>query len=165
MKTLIEKLRASFAWDRGDKLRKPCETPAAQQFEESLRALDHELRESRVNAIVPSGLHASVMRAVQTAGRETEPAAKLVGWRPLAATALVLAVGIGGFWSVNRPTSEVAHGLPAVETPPSFAVAFDRGHELTQAAPRAVLEPLSGEMELLNRDFQNAVKFLAANMP
>ena len=80
-------------------------------------------------------------------------------------TALVLAVGAGVFWSVNPPARNVGAGLPTAETSPSLAAAFDRGHELTQAAPEAVLGPLAGEMELLNRDFQKAMSFLAANMP
>lgn len=165
MNTLFEKLRASFALDRGGKPRNSCETDAARRFEESVCALDHELRESRTNADVPNGLHASIMRAVQKSSVETEPAANEFWLRRLATIALVLTIGVGVFWSVNRPSINGVDGLLSAEAPPSFAVAFDRGHELTQAAPKAVLGPLSGEMELLNRDFQNAMNFLAANMP
>jgi anti-sigma factor RsiW len=163
MKTLFDKLKASLDLDRGGKLQKPCKT--AERLKESLRAMDHELRQSRTNTFVPTGLHTSIMRAVQKSRRESEPAPPGLLWRRLAATALVLAVGAGLFWSVNRPARNVEAGSPIVETAPSFAAAFDRGHELTQAVPEAVLGPLAGEMELLNRDFQKAMSFLAANMP
>ncbi len=165
MKTLIEQLRASFALDQGGRPGPLHEMEPARQFEESLRAMDHELRKARAHPVVPPDLHASVMRAVQTSRREAEPAVTVFWLWRLAATALVLAIGVGVFWLENRPAIHVAEGVPTTETPPSFAVAFDRGHELTQAAPRAVLKPLAGEMELLDRDFQNAMSFLAANMP
>lgn len=164
MKTFFEKLKASFALDRGGNATPPGETKEVRQFEASLRAMDHDLRASRAPGVVPTDLHAAVMRAVQQSRRETEPGVPVFWWWRLAATALVLAVGLGGVWFGPRPATPVADGLPE-EMPPSFAVAFDRGHELTQAAPKAVLAPLAGEMDLLNRDIQNAVNFLAANVP
>lgn len=165
MKTLFKKFRASSALDRGAKPRKQCESLEARRFEESLRAMDLKLRESRAAKNVPPGLHDSVMRAVRTSSTESEPAPTAFLLRRLAVAALVLAVMGGVFWSLNRVPAKMADAASSTKAPPSFAAAFEQGHELTQAAPKAVLGPLSGEWELLNVDFQNAINFVAASVP
>jgi len=165
MKTLFKKFDASNALDRGDTPRKPGEPGEVRRFEESLHAMDCHLRESCADDDVPPGLHASVMRAVRTLNMESEPAPSTFLARRLAVAALVLAVGVGVFWSLNQVNVGVTDGASSTSTPPSFAAAFEQGHELTQAAPNAVLGPLSGEWELLNGDFQNALNFVAASVP
>lgn len=85
-------------------------------------------------------------------------------WR-LAGTAALVAAGATLFWMTSQSPYKVAEAPPPTETSLSFAVVFDQSHALTQAAPKVMLEPLSGEMELLDHDFRAAVTFLADSMP
>lgn len=160
MKTWFKKFRASVRLDRGKAPRESAETGEVRRFEDLLRTMDRELRSIRADEAAPAGLHAAIMRAVATAGREEASSATGLWLRRIAAGAFVLAAGCVVFWFVNRPAPN-----GNLESPPSFAAAFERGQELTQAAPQAVLEPLAGEMELLHRDLQHAVTFLADSMP
>lgn len=165
MKTLLEKFRASLALDRGGKQLPVSGSAEAERFEDSLRAMKGDLRKAAASGAVPDNLHTSVMRAVRCADSENVSAMKIsLAWRVALGLFLVIA-GVGVFWSVNRHDGNATTGLPATELAPSFAAALDQGHTLAQSAPQVALEPLAGEMELLNRDFQNAVTFLAASLP
>jgi len=161
MKMLFKKFRASTALDETGGARQHCDPVKAHRFEESLCEMDRNLRKSREGVELPPGLHASIMRAVGKSGEESELLLTALLWRRVAVAALVLAVGAMVVWSVNRPTTKVDLRV----SPPSLTAAIEQGQQLTQAAPNAVLGPLSGEMDLLNRDLQNAMNFVAASVP
>lgn len=165
MKTLFEKFKVSNALDQGGESSADCEMGEAGRFEQSLSLIDCDLRASRAGNDVPPNLHATVMRAVRVAGVEEEPVQAVVLWRRLAAVGLVLVVGAAALWLVNRPSVNEAGGMSSTMPSASFTTALQQGHELTQAAPGTVLGPLSGELDLLNRDVQNALNFVAASVP
>lgn len=164
MRTLFEKFRASTALDRGEQPETSSKNQEVQRFANALREMGRELRESREKRAVPRGLHGSVMRAVRQSRPERAPAVSLRWLRPALATGLVLAGGLGVFMLASRPASDRLGGEPLAETP-SLGVAFEHGHEMTQAVPKTVLGPLAGEMELLDGDIRNAVNFLVASVP
>jgi len=159
MKTFFEKFKASMALDR--------ERQSAgenQPVENSLRALDEKLRESRGVENVPSGLHGDIMRAVRTSVKESEPAPVAGLWPRIAVAAVVLAICVGAVWSLNRAPAKVTETAPAAEAT-SLVAAIEQGHALTQGAPEAALEPLSGELEKFNSDLRKAVDFVVASVP
>ena len=165
MKTLFNKFRASVELDRGGKPEAAGPSGEVGPFAESLQAMDGNLRMSRGGTAIPPGLHTSIMRAVRTSGRERGPAEVVWLFRPIAVAVLMLMIGFGAVWFANRAPVKVADVPAIAEARPSFAAAFEQGRELTQTAPGTVLGPLSGEMDLLNRDLQNALNFVAANVP
>lgn len=159
MKTLFKKFKASMALDRDGQSARH-----GQAGEDSLRALDGRLRSPRSGEDVPSELHGSIMRAVRTPTQEREPALVVVFRPRFAAAALVLAVGVGVFWSLNRAPVNVTEAISSAEAP-SLVAAIEQGHALTQGAPEAVIEPLSGELEKFNDDVRKAVDFVVASVP
>ena len=165
MKTLLKKFQASTALDRGGKPGQPAENQEVQRFAHALREMKRDFRESREQRAVPQGLHASVMRAVRQSRQKSEPVGFLRLTRPLAGVGLVLAVGLGVFMLASRPSTNKFNVAALAAVAPSLGAAFDQGRELTQAAPKTVLGPLSGEMELLDGDIRNAVNFLVASVP
>lgn len=165
MKTFFKKFRASMALDQDAQPTKQNEPAETRAIEEPLRAMDSRLRASRVGDDVPSGLHGSIMRAVRNSTKESEPVLLAVLWPRLAVVTIVLALGVGVFWSLNRVPVKVAEAVSSTEAAPSLVAVIEQGHVLTQAAPEAVLGPLSGEWELLNNDIQKAVNFVVASVP
>lgn len=165
MKTFLEKFKASLALDRGGKFSSASRSAEAQRFAESLRVMDGDLRKASESEAPPENLHASVMRALRRADTEIVSSTRTaLAWR-VALGLFVLVAGMEVFWLLNQNGAKATAGLPANEIAPLVAAAIDQGRTLAQAAPQVALEPLAGEMELLNRDFQNAVTFLAASMP
>lgn len=162
MKTWINKFKTSLAMDRESQ---PHPKSDARRFEEPFGAMECELRGPQTKLTPPVNLHAGIMRAI----RQTRPAKEFavtgILIRRLAGATIALAAGFTLFWMTNQSSLEVARTPPSAETSLSFATAFDEGHALTQTAPKAMLEPLSGEMDQLDHDFRAAVNFLAASVP
>ncbi len=166
MKALFKKLKASTRFDLEGKSRRDCEADDVQQFEKSLLEMDRELSASRSNASLPTHLHSSIMRAVRASDKQVEVDEAEIFRPKLAGASIAFAVVVGLlFWVTDQPSlkDKAAPLSPVIAA--SIASGLNEGHELTQVAPRAALEPLSGEMELLGRDFRNAVTFLVASMP
>jgi hypothetical protein len=67
-------------------------------------------------------------------------------------------VACGLWWRSNRSSQE----SPSLTI---AATALEQGHDIAQKSPEVVLAPLAQEMSNLDRDFQNAVAFLAASIP
>jgi hypothetical protein len=131
-----------------------------------MRALDGRLRTARSGESVPPTLHASIMRAVRTPrSQRLSLREHVLRWLPVPALALLLVTGV--WWASSRAGREaVTSDLAILSRPlPGVGSAWDEGRELTQTATFAVMAPLSGEMELLNRDLQRAVAFLADSLP
>ncbi|NOS71621.1 MAG: hypothetical protein HOP33_17060 [Verrucomicrobia bacterium] len=166
MKALFKKFKASTGFDRGFKPRKDCEEDDMQRFEKSLLEMDRELRASRSNTLLPTNLHSSIMTAVRASDRQDEVVAPGFFWRQFAGVSLAFVAIIGLFFWLTDQSSlkDKATQFPPVITA-SITSGLNEGHELAEVAPKAALEPLSSEMELLGRDFRNAVTFLVASMP
>lgn len=166
MKALFQKFRASTRFDQEFKPSRNSRHEDIQRFEKSLLVMDHELSASRSNTPLPTNLHSTIMRAVRASDRQDEMVAPGFFWRQFAGGSLALAVVVGLlFWLTDQSSLKDKATLPPPVIAASIASGFNEGHELTQVAPRAALQPLSGEMELLGRDFRNAVTFLVASMP
>lgn len=163
MKTWLAKLRVSTELDSSEVSRTPslimsAETEEVRRFAASVKSLDCRLKAERVLSEVPSDLHASIMRAVRKAStperRELSPWVRR--WLPASGVALLAAIGL--WWHSPQPVTvkPVADPLAVVvKLPPSAP----------QRASSAILSPLSQEMEYLKRDFEGAVRFLAASAP
>lgn len=163
MKTWLAKFRISMELDsdtpQPEKL--PCaesEREDIRRCEESMQSLDRSLKVVQPTQPIPTALHASVMRAVRAVAKpqERQFAPPVLHWLPAPALALLAVFGL--WWFLNRPPHE-PQSLRAA------TAALEQSHEMTQKAPAAVLAPLAQEMNNLNRDFQNAVEFLAASVP
>src|SRR5919109_1618418 len=152
MKTWLAKFRISCELDADNSAQMPSqsrdgEPEAVKRFAESARLLHCRLKSNPPFQPVPPGLHAFVMRSVRgaTEAPDRHCATKVLRWLP--ATALALLVAGGLWWAFSREEQSP----PSLET---ARAALERSHELTQQAPAAVLDPLSKEMESLNRDFR-----------
>ena len=163
MRTWLAKFRTSLALDssvpRREKLtRAQNRRDDITHEEDSLLALDQRLKATRPTTPVPAALHASLMCSVRAAAeaQERQRAPGILRWLPAPALALLVACGL--WWSLNRSPQD----SPSLTF---AATALEQGHEIAQKSPEVVLAPLAQEMDNLNRDFQNAVAFLAASMP
>ena len=166
MRALFKKFKASARFDLKVNLRKDCKADDVQRFEKSLLAMDRELSSSRSNTPLPTNLHSSIMRAVRASDPQGEANVAGLFWPKLAGASFAFAAVVGLlFWLTDQSSLKDKASLPPPVIAASLASGFYEGHELTQVAPKAALEPLSGEMELLERDFRNAVTFLVASMP
>lgn len=163
MKTWLAKLRVSSELDLSELSRTQCaivgaEAEEVRRFAVSVKSLDRRLKAERVRPEVPPGLHASIMRAVRKAStpERREMAPWVVRWLPASGVALLAAIGL--WWHASQPVTVIPVAVPqasVVELPPSAP----------QRASSAILAPLSQEMEYLKRDFEGAVRFLAATVP
>jgi len=164
MRTWLAEFRISMALDAGEPRRRKlrCGKSASDEINrsvESLYSVDHRLKAAQPTKPVPAALHASVMRAVRAAAAESqEPQRTPSILRRLPAPGLAMLVLCGLWWSLNQPR----HEPPSL---PDAATALEQSHQIAQMAPDGVLAPLTQEMNNLNRDFQNAVEFLAASVP
>jgi hypothetical protein len=166
MKALFKKFKASTRFDQEAKSGRNSRHEELQRFEKSLLKMDRELSASRSNTSLPTHLHSSIMGAVRASDRQDEMVASGFFWRQFAGVSLAFVAIIGLlFWLTDHSSlkDKAAPLSPVIAA--SIASGLNEGHELTHVAPRAALEPLSGEMELLGRDFRNAVTFLVASMP
>jgi hypothetical protein len=77
---------------------------------------------------------------------------------PLVA-AVVLVVIWQGLRGPIAPPSKGTQSLAAATT------ALEMGGQLAQAAPSAVVAPLSDELARLNRDLDNTARFILASLP
>lgn len=164
MKTFLKKFKASLALDREEQRPGRPISDASLPHEASWRALDARLRGSQTRGEVPSDLHGAIMRAVRVSAKETSPAPTPLLWPRLATAALIMMGFAAAFWALNQSPVKVPDAT-STGMPPSLAAAMEQGHVLTQAAPEAALRPLSGELELLRGDLQNAVNFVVASVP
>lgn len=174
MKTWYAKFKISSALDetKPATLEQTATSPELLRFEASLRRLDGELRDSRPSAVVPEGLHASVMRAVrevsrkQTAGDQPRRASFKLAWL----WAPALAVLLGGLfaWSVLRPRGVDNQPVIVAEITPSLAAAAAASLDLSESVARVVpaaLAPLQQELELAHRDMHKASELIFAALP
>ena len=163
MRTWLAKFRVSTALDssapgREELPRTRVDCDDVRRCKESLHSLDRRFKNARPEKPVPAALHASVMRAVRDAAesQERERAPSIMRWLPAPALAMLVVIGL---WRLmSRPPYEP----PSL---PDAAAALEQSHQIAQKAPDAMLAPLTQEMNNLNRDFQNAVEFLAASVP
>ena len=162
MRTWLAKFRISAALDRARaRGRNTCsgtsECEEVNRFAASVQSLDRQLRGAELPP-APTGLHASVMRAVRVAGQSHEPraASSMLWWLPASAVALIAALVL---WQPGSRRSAESDTL-AVAT-----AALEQSQELSQKAPSVALGPLSEEMNLLNQDLRNTIEFLMASVP
>jgi hypothetical protein len=171
MKTWLTKWRISSAVDDRRPL-PPGVAPLLAQsgelrdFVEKTAALELALRDSRPVPVTSPGLHASIMRAVQSA----EPA-RAFAWPefrarllPAAALALLLGLSLFGAGQFAKPSWVIAHPVGS----PSLAAAgsaVEISGQLMYALPAAALSPLNHERQSLNRDLASAQAFLLASLP
>jgi hypothetical protein len=167
MKSWFTKLRISAALDAGHKLSASLRRniDSSEQLlgaEQELKALDRALKRAPPRPQAPPGLHRSIMQAVRVADRtQAEPrGVAVLRW---VAAPLVVAVVLVVIWQGLRgpiaPPSKGTQSLAAATT------ALEMGGQLAQAAPSAVVAPLSDELARLNRDLDNTAQFILASLP
>jgi hypothetical protein len=167
MKSWFAKLRISAALDAGHKLSASLRRniDSSEQLlgaEQELKALDRALKQAPPRPQAPPGLHRSIMQAVRVAERtQAEPRGLAVlRWvaAPLVAAVVLVVIWQGLRGPVASP-SEGTQSLAAATT------ALEMGGQLAQAAPSAVVAPLSDELARLNRDLDNTAQFILASLP
>lgn len=163
MKTWLAKFRISTTLDSDQISRKRSATVGTGnqevgRFAASLQTLDRRLKSECPIAVVPADLHSTIMRAVgRAAARERRAIGPwLMRWLPASGVALVAATGL--WWHFSQPVKEVPVVAP-------MALVVEPRATVPQLTSAAMLAPLSQEMESLKRDFQGAVRFLAASVP
>ena len=163
MKTFLQQFMASVHSDHGRNMNQVSTAEEVRHFGESMEIIASEFKSARTGAVVPPDLHESIMREVMRVDDEiVEPTGMLT--RQFAVAAGTFAALAGVLWFMGQP-AEISTGLSSALDASSVAAAFDRGHELAQTAPRLMLEPLSGEMEQINRDLESVVTFLVQSVP
>jgi len=167
MKSWFTKLRISTALDAGHKLSVSLRRSidSSEQLlgaEQEMKALDSALKQAPPRPQAPPGLHRSIMQAVRAAERTQADPRGLVFLRWMVAP-LVAALALVAVWQGLRgrvaPPSKGAQSLAAATT------ALEMGGQLAQAAPSAVVAPLSDELARLNRDLDNTAQFILASLP
>jgi hypothetical protein len=156
--TALDAGRSPWAWLRHWAGR----SKELRTIEPELVALDRELRRTVPEPDAPASLHRSIMAAVRASGAPaaTRPMPAAVRWLPAPA---LLAVGLLVSWFVlHRPAAPPVSGAPGLD---AAAAALVTGGQIAQAAPAAVVAPLSDELERLNKDLQNTAQFLLASVP
>ena len=106
----------------------------------------------------PPALHASIMRAVQTADPPLPPAHKpsVVRWIAAAAVAVLL----GAIWAWH--SASLAPRRMALDT---AGIALAKGTDMARSAPDAALAPLNDEWQRVNQDLHNTAQFVLAALP
>jgi hypothetical protein len=173
MKNWLTKWRISNAVDGGQPLPTTVAPMLAQsadlrEFVANTRALELALRNSRPAPATSQALHASIMRAIQSA----EPArARAFAWAefrsrliPAAALSLVLLLGVFGAGHFGKNT-EVLANPAASRSLAAAGSAMEISGQLMRVLPDAALSPLNQERQSLNRDLANAQAFLLASLP
>jgi hypothetical protein len=171
MKSWLIKFRISSALDDREPL-PPAVRAAmtrseeARRFAENSRALDQALKSQWPRPGASASLHASIMRAVRAGAHApvTEPHPAWPRWIPV--TGLALLVFLGVFLAIHfsrHPGAKAQYAeLPSLAAASS---ALELGGSLIREAPAAVMSPLSDEMQRLERDWDNAKRFLFATLP
>jgi hypothetical protein len=121
-------------------------------------AFDQVLRGSVPAPAAPPALHASIMRAVQTAGPPLPPMHKPSVARWLAAPAVALLLGAVWAWH----SASVAPRQVALD---SAGIALAKGADMARSAPDAALAPLNDEWQRVNLDLHNTAQFVLAALP
>jgi hypothetical protein len=120
--------------------------------------LEAALRRSLPAAQPHPELHRSILFAVRsaTASGRPDPAFPLRRW--VVAAVCVALLALCTRWGFHRP-SYAGHSLRDV------TLALQGTDNIPEQASVVMVSPLSQELEFLNRDFSNAVKFLVASVP
>lgn len=167
MKTWLAKFRVSTTLDSDQISRERSATVGTEnqevgRFAASLQTLDRRLKSECPIVVVPAELHTTIMRAVdRVAARERRAVGPcLMRWVPASGVALVAVIGL--WWHFSEPMKEVQPTAPMAA---AIELVVEPLATVPQLASAAMLAPLSQEMESLKRDFQGAVRFLAASVP
>lgn len=183
----LKKFRISTALD--ENRRAPRSAPLndasngeLRQFGETLSALDRSLKDSVARPEIPSGLHESIMSAVQNAeplpgdvsardqslvgrgARQRIPADRPLVWHWLAAPGAAALVLLGAWLLWRNPARpESAPGDLATLT--SAVSVLQAGDDLKRGLPVAAIAPLANEWNRIQQDLDNTETFLLASVP
>jgi hypothetical protein len=167
MKLWFAKARISAALDAGKRpsawlRRRVSNSEELRGFEQDLMALDRALRQPAPEPEVPASLHRSIMQAVQAADRPVRAGRQLLWlrWAPLPALAAIVLLAV--WWGLHSPVRQSA---PDTQSLAAATAALEMSGQLARAVPSAMVAPLSGELERLNRDLDNTAQFLLASLP
>jgi hypothetical protein len=187
MKTWYAKFKISSALDEAKPSvsQPPVASAELHQFAQSLRQLDRELRVSQPTATMPTGLHASVMRAVRETARERATTAEpqratfKLAWLAAPALAVIVLVGLLARSVFHQPQVEVqpvlqpssdhgSAGVAANAPAPTFATTASASLDLSGAVARVAptaLAPLQQELEFVRQDVRKASEVIFAALP
>lgn len=168
MKTWLAKWRISNALDEGKPLAPDLELAATKsaelrEFVENAATVERALKNFRPVPSAPPTLHASIMRAVQSA--ETVRAFAWPAWR-LRLAALGLLVG-ASFLGVNWFLKSTP-AVPQLDEPSVLARAgsvLEMSDTFVRAVPMVALSPLNEERLRLERDLAGTQEFLLTSLP
>jgi hypothetical protein len=133
-------------------------------FENELLSLDHDLRKTKPARVVSPSLHNAIVRAVvaqESSGRMRHRPTLTLRWGVFAAM-LVLAVAGWQLWL--KPTKDAAAASER-QSLSAAAQVLEASGEMGRQVPAAALAPLSGELERINLDLDNAAQFVIASLP
>jgi hypothetical protein len=167
MTSWLTKLRISAALDADSKQpaslrRKISASAQLRGFEADLTALDRTLRQNPPRPQAPPGLHRLIMQAVRAAEGSAAAPRGLAILRWVAAPAVAMLAMAVVWLALRSPARPPAQGSQSLD---AAATALEMGGQLPQTVPAAVVAPLSGELEKLNRDLDNTAQFLLASLP
>ena len=167
MKLWFAKARISAALDAGERpsagLRwRVSNSEELRGFEQDMMALDRALRQPAPKPEVPASLHRSIMQAVQAADRPVRAGRQLLWlrWAPVPALAAIVLLAV--WWVLHSPVRQPA---PDTQSLAAATAALEMSGQLARAVPSAMVAPLSGELERLNRDLDKTAQFLLASLP
>ena len=167
MKSWFGKVRISAALDAGKRPSprlqwKVSNSAELRDFEQEMMALDRALRQPAPKPEVPASFHRSIMQAVQAADSPVRAGGHrtLLRWVPISALAAIILLAV--WWAVPRPARQPA---PDTQSLAAATTALEMSAQLAHAVPSAMVAPLSGELERLNRDLDNTAQFLLASLP
>jgi hypothetical protein len=133
------------------------------KFENELLLLDQSLRKTKPGERMSPNFHNAILRAVmakESVGR--------MGTRPVLALrwgvfCVLLMLAVAGWTLWLKPKDDaVADERRSLSAAAQF---LEASAEMERQVPAAALAPLSGELERLNLDFDNAAQFVIASLP
>jgi hypothetical protein len=126
-------------------------------FCDRIEVLDSTLRDQVPHAAAPPELHRSIMRAVKSSRPAVRSHHPAVRWAALGAcTALGIIILL---LAIHRTPPSKSDPLAAASN------ALELRSEISEAAPAAVVSPLSDELERLQQNLDSTTQFLLAAVP
>jgi hypothetical protein len=175
MKSWLTKFRLSATLD-SDRSASPsrrrglADSEETRRFDETIRSLDHALRNQPPASGAQPDLHSAIMEAVRASRGTHRNSAATRQWvlspRWLPAPALATLALLGLWWTLHRPPNVHVHEAETAPAPIlQIASALEAGDNAARSLPPAVVAPLSDELGRVNLDLENAAHFLLASLP
>ena len=163
MKSWLARLRIAHALDFGKPVpaavwRAIAASSEIRAFQEDAEEVVGALKNAKPTVNPPPWLHDSIMRALrEPAGRATAPVhLRVLRWA-IGPVVLALAL-LAGRWGMQRPASRP-------EALAAATAAFELGNDVSRTVPGAVMDPLSDELDRVQRDLDNTAQLLLTAMP